>query len=85
MTLILELPDNREATLKAKAEALGVSAEHYAQQVLSRDLDEDGDQPVSAMFREVWGDMPDEVRAQRPTDGAQQIDHYVYGTPKRNL
>ncbi len=31
MTLILELPDNKEAALKAKAEAQGVSAEQYAE------------------------------------------------------
>lgn len=40
MTLILELPDNKEAALKAKAEAHGVSAEQYAAQVLGRDLEE---------------------------------------------
>jgi hypothetical protein len=84
MTLVIQLTDNKEAALKAKAEALGVSAEEYAQQVLDRDLG-DGQQPVSGMFREIWSGMPDEVRAKLPRDRASQIDHYVYGVPKREL
>ena len=83
MTLVIQLPDNKEAALKAKAEALGVSAEQYAQQVLDRALSEVNAQPISEMFREIWGDMPDEVRAKLPSDGASQIDHYVSGVPKR--
>ncbi len=83
MTLVIELPESKEAALKAKAQALGVSAEQYAQQVLARDLGEAGQQPISAMFREIWSDMPDDVRARRSRDAADQIDHYVYGVPKR--
>lgn len=83
MTLVIQLPDSKEAALKAKAEALGVSAEEYAQRVLDRDLADTGQQPVSEMFREIWAGMPDEVRAKLPRDGATQIDHYVYGVPKR--
>lgn len=43
MTLILKLPDNKKTTLKAKALAQGVSADHCAQQVLDRDLEDTGD------------------------------------------
>jgi plasmid stability protein len=39
MTLILQLPDSKEAALKARAQAQGVSAEQCAQQVLDRDLE----------------------------------------------
>jgi hypothetical protein len=46
MTLILELPDDREAALKAKAHSQGVSAEQYAERILSEDLEEE---PVSAV------------------------------------
>jgi hypothetical protein len=85
MTLTIELSDSSRAALKARAEALGVSAEQYVQQVLDRDLGDTGQQPVSAMFQEIWSGMPDEVRAKLPRDGATQIDHYVYGVPKREL
>jgi hypothetical protein len=43
MTLILELPDYKEAALKARAEAQGVSAEDFAVQVLNRELEEPAD------------------------------------------
>jgi hypothetical protein len=82
MTLILELPDSKEAALQAKARAQGLSPEQYAAQLLERDLNEGGAQTVSAMFREIWRGMPDEVRAKLPADGLSQIDHYVYGVPK---
>ena len=35
-------------------------------------------------IRDIWRDIPDEVRAGIPTDGASQVDHYVYGVPKRD-
>jgi hypothetical protein len=43
------------------------------------------DRPLSAMFAEIWADMPDEVLAKLPGDGADQHDHYIYGTTKRAL
>lgn len=29
--------------------------------------------------------LPDEVWEKVPIDGAEQLDHYLYGTPKRDL
>jgi len=85
MTLTIHLPDDKEATLKAKAQARGVSAEHYAAQILDRELEEEGGRrPVSTLMREIWGDLPEDARAKLPADGASQIDHYVYGVPKRD-
>jgi len=86
MTLTIRLPGEQEAALKAKAKAQGVSAEEYARQVLDRDL-KPADQPrrhIPDVFREIWSDVPDEVRAKLPADGADQIDHYVYGVPRRS-
>jgi hypothetical protein len=39
--------------------------------------------PIAAKIREIWHDMPEGVRSGLPRDGASQVDHYVYGTPKR--
>jgi hypothetical protein len=89
MTLVLELPDKKEAALKAKAQAQGVSAEQYAQHVLDRDL-EDGiaapqdDRPIWEVITEMMKDVPDEVFDRLPKDGASQVDHYIYGLPKRS-
>jgi len=38
MTLIIDLPDEQQAALLAKARAQGLSAEEYARQVLQHDL-----------------------------------------------
>jgi hypothetical protein len=40
--------------------------------------------PLADKIRDIWHDMPDEVRAGLPRDGASQVDHYVYGVPKRD-
>jgi plasmid stability protein len=86
MTLTIELPDERQAVLAAKAQAQGVSAEQYARQLLEQALaSPTAKRPLSARIREIWADMPDEVRAKLPADGAAQHDHYIYGVPKRAL
>jgi len=86
MMITIELPEKQEAALKAKAAARGVSTEEYARQVLDHDL-KSADQPrrhISDVFSEIWSDVPHEVRAKLLADGADQIDHYVYGVPKRS-
>ncbi len=84
MTLILDLPAKDEAALKAKAQAQGVSVEQYTERLISRDLVEKGKRPLSAAIRELWSDMPEEARAKLAADGASQVDHYIYGVPKRD-
>lgn len=90
MTLVLELPDNKEAALKAKAQSQGVSAEQYAAKVLYRDLEEQTNGAAEADNRPIWEiivdqmkDVPPEDFAALPGDGASQVDHYIYGLPKR--
>ncbi len=90
MTIVLELPDHKEAALKAKAQAQGVSAEQYAQYVLGRDLEETNsaepcdERPIWEVVTEIMKDVPDEVFDRLPKDGASQVDHYIYGLPKRS-
>jgi hypothetical protein len=84
MTLTIELPEELGTALEAEAHAQGVSAAGFAQEVLKRVINETR-RPLSARIREIWKDMPEEVRASLPKDGASQIDHYVYCVPKREL
>jgi phage terminase Nu1 subunit (DNA packaging protein) len=85
MTLTIDLPEEEVTVLAAKAQAQGVSAEQYARLVLERDLRTDAvRQPISQAIREIWSDMPVEVRTKLPRDGASEIDHYIYGLPKRD-
>jgi len=87
MTLTIELPAEQQAALAARAREHGVSAEEYARQVLAHDL-EAGEKPR----RHIWDvsaenmkNVPPEDFAALPDDGLCQIDHYVYGLPKRAL
>jgi|GEM_PF-1175135 len=41
--------------------------------------------PIMDMMREIWGDLSEEEARSLPSDGAEQADHYIYGTPKRKL
>jgi hypothetical protein len=84
MTITLDIRPEIEAELEATARAHGLSAEQYARQLLEKALASAGTKkPLSARIRQIWADMPDEVRAKLPADGASQHDHYIYGVPKR--
>lgn len=87
MTLTIDLPDEQQAALTARARTQGISAEQYVRQVLEQDLQSAEPQP-----RPVWEGIADNMKrvppedlAALPRDGASQIDHYVYGLPKRDL
>lgn len=84
MTITLDIGPEIEAGLAATARAHGLSAEQYARQVLEQALASAADRrPLAARIREIWADIPGEVRAKLPADGASQHDHYIYGVPKR--
>jgi hypothetical protein len=88
MTLTLELPDSKEAALRAKAQEQGVSAEQYVQQILDRDLEQSTPSTVSSepfwqTFTRQMRSLP-EVFDRLPPDGAAEHDHYLYGSPKKN-
>jgi hypothetical protein len=90
MTLTITISPEKEASYQALAEAQGLSVKQWLTQLVEQagpvaplDPPDDDDRPLSAMFNEIWANMPDEVRAKLPNDGADQHDHYVYGTPKR--
>ncbi len=90
MTVTIELPEREIQTLAAKARSQGMSSEGYARMVIEQDLQPMPAQPgrkrrrpISEEIREVWADLPVEVQAKIPVDGSTQVDHYVYGLPKR--
>ena len=82
MDLTIQLSEEQAAALEARAAAGGVSAAHYVSQVIERELTELPKQLLARRIRAIWSEMPQEVRAKLPSDGASQIDHYVYGLPK---
>ncbi len=94
MTVKIDLPGEAERALKTKAAAAGLSAERYAQHLLERDLGveesaaaERPDQPLRSVTEEILRrvrKLPPEALEGLPQDGAAQVDHYIYGTPKRD-
>jgi Arc/MetJ-type ribon-helix-helix transcriptional regulator len=39
--------------------------------------------PIWELFEQITASIPEEEWAKLPSDGAEQHDHYIYGTPKR--
>ncbi len=89
MTLTLELSDEQTTALQAKAAAEGLSVEAWLVKLaeppaptppVERPL-----QNIAEFIVESMKDVPPEIMATMPTDGASQHDHYIYGWPKREV
>jgi len=81
---VIELSDEQAAALKAKAEAEGLSLQEWIQQLAERA--QPFTQPhrhIADVICESMKDVPPEIMATMPKDGASQHDHYIYGWPKR--
>ncbi len=46
--------------------------------------EEEERKPIWEKIRERAEKIPPEVWERLPKDGASEVDHYIYGTPKRN-
>ncbi|HZQ52333.1 MAG TPA: hypothetical protein VFB14_09060 [Bryobacteraceae bacterium] len=84
-----DIDDSSELEIKVKqrAQAEGLRAEGWVRRIVEQQFgasESKDNRPVSEMIRELWADMPDEIREKLPADGASQHDHYIYGLPKRD-
>ena len=93
MIVTLELPPEREAALKAQAQAHGLSIEQWflhLADLYSPDhpppvsIEDQDRRPIWEVIAENMTNVPLEDLALLPKDGASQIDHYLYGHPKRD-
>ena len=85
MTVMIELPDEQAAALKAKAAAEGLSLAQWIRKLT--DQTPSVARPrrhISEIIRENMSRVPEEIMATLPKDGASEHDHYIYGLPKRN-
>jgi len=83
VTITLDIGPEIEADLAAAARERGLSAEQYARHVLDQAPAAARRPPLADRIRQIWADIPDEVRARLPAVGASQHDHYIYGVPKK--
>jgi len=94
VTMKLELSPEVRAGLLAQAQESGLSLEAFAEQVLRREAlrasqesstsPKTDDRPIWEVISDIMKDVPDEVFERLPKDGASQVDHYIYGIPKRD-
>jgi hypothetical protein len=86
---VIELADEDAAALKAKAAAAGLSLDAWLKQLAG--TAEEPQAPVRPLrhiadrILDNMKDVPPEVMAEMPEDGASQHDHYIYGWPKRDV
>jgi hypothetical protein len=92
MTLKLDLSPEREAALRAQAQARGLSIEQWllqlAEQSVPSPLQSEerrrDARPIWEVIADRMKDVPADDLAALPKDGASQVDHYIYGLPKRD-
>jgi hypothetical protein len=80
---VIELPDDQAAALRAKA-AAGLTLEDWLNKLATGEPS--GERPLQTAADIVLSHMrnvPPEIMATMPKDGASQHDHYIYGRPKR--
>jgi hypothetical protein len=82
---VIELPDEQAAALKAKAAAAGLTLEAWLNK-LAGGVEQPDERPLQAVADIILSHMrnvPPEIMATMPKDGASQHDHYIYGWPKK--
>jgi hypothetical protein len=93
MTIMLPLQPGEEAKLIALAQAKGLSTDALVREAIDKILADAPVRPEKPKLesRPIWEviadnmkDVPPEDLALLPKDGASQIDHYLYGHPKRD-
>ncbi len=82
--MVIELSDEQAAALKAMAAAAGLTLEAWLQK-LTEQKHPPGQPPrhIAHVIGENTRDVPPEIMANMPKDGARQHDHYIYGWPKK--
>jgi Arc/MetJ-type ribon-helix-helix transcriptional regulator len=90
--MTIRLPENLERSVLAEVDSGRVAsvddAIAEAVRLWLRQRDDTGQaaptrKPIWDVFEEISSEIPEEEWAKLPADGAEQHDHYIYGTPKR--
>lgn len=91
---VIELSDDQATVLSGKAAAEGLTLDGWFAKLATAPATEVAAayasaasldaRPISVVIAEIMKDVPAEEMAKLPRDGASQVDHYVYGLPKRD-
>ena len=82
MTLTITLSDEDATALQAKAAAKGLSLEEWVQKLAVQESASSRPH-IADVIVENMRNLPPEIMASMPKDGASQHDHYIYGWPKK--
>ncbi len=89
MSLSIVLSDEQATALKAKASAEGLpSVDAWIQKLAEPAPNPPVERPLQTaaqIILDSMRDIPPEIMATMPKDGASQHDHYIYGWPKRDV
>jgi hypothetical protein len=90
MSLTIILSDEQATVLQPRAEAEGLASveawiEKLAEPTAPNPAAERPLQGIADFIVDSMKDVPPEIMATMPTDGASQHDHYIYGWPKRDV
>ena len=81
---VIEIPDEQAAALRAKAAAEGLTLEAWLNRLAFAAPSAEHPLKNSAeIVLDCMRNVPAEIMATMPEDGASQHDHYIYGWPKR--
>ena len=82
--LIDQMLNELQERVRAARENGGAeSHEEKSPQLTGKQVSPEVDKPIWEKFIEASQEIPDEELDRLPTDLASQVDHYIYGTPKR--
>lgn len=92
MTVTIQLSDEQAAALQAQAANEGLTIDAWLQRLAEQHAQShplssgrpDDHRPIWDVILDNMKDVPDEEFAKLPKDGASELDHYLYGHPKRN-
>ncbi len=89
MTVTIDFSANEQAALEAQARAEGLSVEGWIKKLarerasLPREPTPQDDRPIWEVILNNTKNVPPKAFDALPADGASQVDHYLYGHPKR--
>jgi len=84
MTLTINLTDEQATVLHFRAAAEGLSVEEWIQNLAEPEQEtEEPLQSIADIVLATMREVPPEIMATMPADGASQHDHYIYGWPKK--
>jgi hypothetical protein len=82
-TLLLELEGSVEEIQERLKDFAGRRLRVIVRPADSEEEAEPTASPLDAALSEIWNSVPDTSWQQFPPDFGDNLDHYLYGTPKR--